>query len=232
MMLAVITGYLEVVEYLLVNHSRNNYHTNPASTTITNNTERLSSSSNSNNGSSSCVDLFIKDKDNKTVFNYWKDHKKKFKSNGQKIGTINKILAKYQQYDMYDMNSSIHNHEGVSVPSSTVNENSTVGSYHQHQVPIEGHPNSVEIDDGSGDTAVTNVYSNHDVNQHHQLHHPQQQLINNNCYENHESNSINQNSISSNINNSSYCSQLYYYNGIPTITDPFIIEYIQQFATR
>jgi len=141
---------------------------------------------------------------------------------------------------MYDMTSPIHNHVGIPVPSSTVNENSTDGSYHQHQDPItdesnkEGHPNSVEMDDGSGDTAVTNVYSNHDGRHYHnhQHHHPQQQLINNNCYENHENNSISQNSISSNNDNSSYYSQLYCYNGSPTIADPSIIEYIRQFATR
>jgi len=143
---------------------------------------------------------------------------------------------------MYDMTSPIHNHECIPLPSSTVNENSTDGSYHQHQDPIpvtdvsnkEGHPNSVEMDDGSGDTAVTNVYSNHDGRHYHnhQHHHPQQQLINNNCYENHENNSISQNIISSNNDNSSYCSLLYCYNGSPTITDPSIIEYIRQFATR
>ena len=125
------------------------------------------------------------------------------------------------------MTSPIHNHECIPLPSSTVNENSTDGSYHQHQDPIpvtdvsniEGHPNSVDMDDGSGDTAVTNVYSNHDGRDYHnhQHHHPQQQL---NCYGNHENNSISQNSISSNNDNSSYCSQLYCYNGIPTITDP------------
>ena len=83
---------------------------------------------------------------------------------------------------MFDMNSpNIHNHVGVH-PVPSLNENSSDGSYHQHQDPIpvtdvsniEGDSNSVEMDDGSGDTAVTNVYINHDGRDYHnhQHHHP------------------------------------------------------------